>query len=235
MDLLKQESSEVANEANMRLAVVGEQYQIESSVAQSRNGVAIFVVPTIPTPMFIDPEAVIWDQVFKLKQGFENAIPTGLIPEEKANNPQQLSTVLARVLSVNAMLNAEIKVIVMHVEAERLKADNKMGFVDKKQVVKLQNEFSDHLFFKEISKADYEKYKDNICAATYCYFDRFTVQTVGIDATQINTPNIPHKWGVRHEEEVKNKVTMLNNLLINYELSPIDGQIQMSPMPGYKF
>jgi hypothetical protein len=218
MSALKEEAeSQIINESKLRLEVVGKQFEIENAVAQSKKGLAVFVVPTILTPMFIDPEAVTNENgLHTLKKGC--GIPDGLVPEEKAKDPLQLATVLARVLSFRAMLEQGIIMIVMLVEPERKKADKKMGFVDKEQVMELVNSYPDQLHFVTISKndyEDYEDYKDKVCAATYFFYEGHSLQIVGIDATQINAPGASLNWGIRPQE--MKKITPLEELLNKYD------------------
>lgn len=212
------EATSNKDETKNRIEVVGKQYEVEKLVAKSTKGAAVFVVPSILTPLFISPEAVIFDELFKLKPGYEKAIPEGLIPEEKLKDPAQLSTVLARVLAVVEMLNSGINIIVLHVDAERKKADKKMGFVDKKQVLELMNKYPKKLSFTTISDADYQRYKDKVCAATYCYNDGTGSHTVGIDATQINSATTSQNWGIRTAQEAKDKLAQLDLLLSEYHL-----------------
>lgn len=203
-----------------RIEVVGEQHKIEKQVASAKKGAAVFVVPSLLTPLFISPDAVLFDGIHKLKEGSEQAIPDGLIPEEKMKDPKQLDTVLARVLTVMAMLKAGVNVVVLHVDEERKKADKKMGFVNKKRILELTEQFAKNLLLVPIADADYQNYKDKVCAATY-YFDADKTYSIGIDATQINSAVTSQNWGVRTEAVAIAKIDNLNELLKRNNLASL--------------
>jgi hypothetical protein len=93
-----------------RTDVVNRQYSIEIKMAKhAEKGAAVFFVPSLLTPMFVNRKHVeknAASQLFQLKQGPEadKTIPDGLIPQNKLDDPQQLSTVLQRVISINELL-----------------------------------------------------------------------------------------------------------------------------------
>lgn len=215
-------------ESENRIKVVGEQCEIEHAVANSKIGKAVFFVPTLLTPMYIPLEAVEIDreaQLYRLKPDYP--IPDGLIPQEKLENPEQLNTVLERVLSVNGMLEKGSDIIILYVNRERKKVDGKEGFVDDSNIKALEKEYSNSLKLVAISETQYETYKESgVCAATYYYDSRQdTEQSIplikGVNATQIREPNTPNPWNILEGEAVKPSVDSLNKLLDELGLPPL--------------
>ena len=208
------------NDTQLRIVVVGEQRLIEESLTM---GSAIFVVQDMLTPLFISEEHVSLDPadgLYKLKNDDKALIPDGLIPEAKLNDPKQLSTVLGRVLSMPAMLKSGVEVTVVHVNLDRPKADNKLGFVDATNIAKLKEKYR-NFHFQIIPQATYDHYKTKVCAATYCDEQSGEKVFTGIDASQINSTKSHHDWGVKPDEEVEDKVSSLNQLLNEFSLEPI--------------
>lgn len=207
-------------DTQLRIAVVGEQRSIEESLIK---GSAIFVVQDMLTPLFISDEHV-WldaaDGLYKLKNDDKGFIPNGLIPEEKLNDPKQLSTVLGRVLSMCAMLKNGVEITVIHVNMDRPKADKKGGFVDATNISSLKKAHS-NLHFQIVPQATYDDYKTKVCAATYCDEQSGEKVFTGIDASQINSTKSQHDWGKKVNEQVENKISSLNDLLNDVGLQPI--------------
>ena|SRR3990167_8810690 len=220
-----------------RLDVLNAQHGIELQVAQSTDALAVFFVPVLPTPLYIDPEAIIQnpDGLFVLKPGFENAIPDGLIPAEKQSDPLQLSTVLARVISMHQMLANGVKMMVLYVNPQRPKADHKAGFVDDAQIKSVIARTQ--LKLVSISDEIYTANKTQICAATYCFFDDAREQhIIGIDAPQIQSRDSASECRVLQGDAIREKTDCLNQLFAQREVQlAIDTHYPSVVIPGTLF
>jgi hypothetical protein len=208
--------SRIIDESKLRVVVVSKQKELEDKL---ESGVAVFVVPTLLTPMHIDPQYVYLDEkdnLYKLTTANNSPIPDGLISEEKLRDPKQLSTVLGRVLSVHEMLKRGIEITIICAHSERAKADNKEGFVDRKQIDTLQERYAKNLHIKFIDKHLFEQYSQQVCAATY--YDEKNATFSGIDASQINVTEKHHEWGAHDDQKMKEKVMALQKLLQTCDL-----------------
>lgn len=157
--------------------------------------------------MFVNPiYVVLEDGLYKLNVDAKEAIPDGLMPEAKLQDPQQLSTVLGRVLSVRAMLDRGVDVTILH--------------VDPTEITSLKIKYK-NLHLQAIGKQLYDQYKNLVCAATYRDEQSDEVTYTGIDASQINATAAHHDWGVKADQAVIDKIRYLDYQLIDCHLEPI--------------
>lgn len=217
------EKTKIADDAKLRVEVVSEQRNVEEKLT---SGKAIFAVPSLLTPMYINPKHVIYDEkdsLYKLVENDLTLIPVGLIPEAKMRDPAQLSTVLGRVISVRKMLERAIEMTILYTQKDRPKADNKEGFVDSTEINLLVQQFKNcHLV--PIDAKLYDEYKTKVCAATYFYDDNGVDTYVGIDANQINSTTANHDWGVKRDQAMVEKFEALNELLVECNLEPMSNR-----------
>lgn len=181
------------DESEARKDIVGTQREIEIDVALSRAdgklGAAIFFVPTMLTPLYINPDDVFQDSdgLFKLKEG--KRLPEGLIPPEKAADPAQLSTVLGRVLSMRDMLEEGLPITVFLVNRGRPRVDNKAENVVWAEGSLIER-YKERLKIVDITKEEYEQNKDSIAAASYLWWDqKGKMREAVFFASQINVPD----------------------------------------------
>lgn len=192
-----------ANEKN-RLIVIERQRCIENDM--KRGDEAVFFVPSMLTPLFINPDDIEFDpqdNLFKLKPG--KTLPKGLIPADKASNPAELSAVLGRAVSIQKMLKSGVKITVLIEKQDRSQVGNATENVDDTQIKLIQEKYPNFRVYV-LPEGVYEENKNGICAATYFKENRI----VGIRASQIHKPNMPTT------EVVENPNTApLNELLTN--------------------
>lgn len=203
-----------------RIPVVEAQRLIEVSLT---TGSAIFVVKDMLTPLFISHEHVYLDEkdnLFKMKNDEKTFIPAGLIPEEKLNDPKQLSTVLGRVLSMRAMLESGVEITVIHMNRDRPKVGNNNEFVDSTNIVKLKEQYK-NLHFCIIPQETYDDYQTKVCTATYCDEQSGVKVFKGIEANKIHSITNQHEWGVKDDNQVAGKISSLNELLEDCGMTPI--------------
>ncbi|MDD3029101.1 MAG: hypothetical protein PHS57_02300 [Alphaproteobacteria bacterium] len=184
------------NEPQKRIEIVGSQYEIEGDVARADKGTAnaTFFLPTMATPFFFNPDDIYQDQgdgLFKLKEGAK--VPDGLMPLEKANDPAQLSTVLARVLSVQAMFDAGVSITIVAVNAGRPRVDDPTTNVlpaDGSLLERYSGQFKTLL----IAEKGYDRIKDSVGAANYEWLSKGTRQFAAFFASQICVPDSEVKF-----------------------------------------
>ncbi len=184
------------DEPQKRIDVVGSQYELECKVAKAdigedtgeRLAVAIFIVPSMATPFYLNPDDVYQDEadgLFKLQKGAE--VPVGLIPADKLEKPAQLSTVLARVLSVRDMLDADVQVDIITLEKDRPRVDG-CGTVEAVEG-SLMERYEGKFRLFEVGQCFFNSVKNFVGAANYHYMKDGEFKTAAIFASQINRPN----------------------------------------------
>ncbi len=181
----------MSTEAQARISVVGSQRDIEAEVlAAWREGAtaaAIFLVPTPLTPFYIDPSHVRYDEtdnLYKLVAGAD--LPKGLMPKAKAEDPQQLSTVLGRALTASALVIEGVPVTVFVVKTERPQVENESENVIP-DAGSVMGKFRKWINIVPISAQDYNEIKDLLPAACYQCGNGEQGQAV-VFATQVNDP-----------------------------------------------
>ncbi len=220
---LSPEKAKISDEAQLRVAVVSEQREIEEKL---KSGKAVFVVPSLLTPMFINSKYVRYDEsdsLFKLNTDDMSVIPDGLIPEAKMKDPAQLSTVLGRVLSVRGMLDRGIEVTILYHQVDRPKASNSAEHVDSHEIETMKKQYQ-NLHLKVIEQKRYEDFKTRVCAATFWHDEDGVDNYIGIDASQVNTQTAHHDWGVKRDLGMIDKIEALNELLALCDYKPISTQ-----------
>jgi hypothetical protein len=190
-----------AQESPQRQSIVLGQRDIEASLVEKMNSTnetdisSFFFVPTPLTPLYINPDDIEMDAqgMYRLKQG--KYLPEGLIPDNKMNS---IHTVLARVLTVHAMLKAGIPVTIFCPSEQRAKADGLPGFVDDSQLNRAKRKYPRLLDIRIISQWTYEHNADVMPAA--CYFNG--KQFKAVYATQTNDQRSSNlSWGIDDQDD----------------------------------
>lgn len=177
-------------EPEKRIEIVNKQHAIEMKLESDRTANVVFFLELLPTPMSISPDAVYFNsekQLYEIKEDpkYKNAIPKGLIPEQKLNDPKQLSTVLARSLS---LWNLTGKVWVFYTKDR--------GIEDHAQIEAFKQAHTEFIL-KIISTETYKSFKDKETpAATYVSEENAEWVWQCIQATQIIKPNEPNPWRI---------------------------------------
>ncbi len=209
------------DEPQSRKKIVGKQHEFELHLVLDTNGRAVFFVPSPLTPLYINPEAVQFNEqssLYELKPDHKDAIPEGLIPEEKLKDPTQLSTVLGRVLSLWEL--RENSVIIFYFK-DRIYDEGRKK-VDDSQLKTFLNKRKNYKLI-EIAEDVYNEFKlKNLSEATYAYSDKNrALIRACIYAVQINTPNLPSNWKIVEGRDTQPIIKNVNELLIKYEEKPI--------------
>lgn len=209
-------NKQLDDEAQSRKKIVGEQREIEEQLAADKNGRAIFFVKFPLTPLYISPDAVQFNEqskLYELKPNHPDAIPAGLIPEEKLKDPEQLSTVLGRVLTLKKL--EENPVIIFYVKHRENVDRTQFEVFCKKRP---------NFILQQIDEAkDYTPFIGKISEATYAYRDKSEASIRQcIFATQIIDPNRPSAWQRFEGKKTQEPIADLNKLLLAYDKNPID-------------
>lgn len=203
----------VGGEPELREKIVGRQREIEEQLARDAKGRAVFFVNFPLTPMYINPKAVEKDpksNLYKLKKGYEHAIPKGLIPDDKLKDPVQLSTVLGRVLS---LWELKLNPVVIFYVKDRIVDSTQFSFFKENHL-----NFDLQPIDEEI---DYKPFIGKISEATYAYAkDNQPIEQCTF-STQIIDPNRPSTWQILEGQETLVPITYLNDLLVKYGKEPI--------------
>lgn len=220
-----------ADDRVLRISTVNDQAKIEEDIiASSELATAVFCVPTPLTPLYIAKEEIFLDKtdgLYKIRNA--ELIPNGLIPEDKLNDPKQLSTVLRRVLTIHGMLEKGMKVVVLCKALDRPSLTDKQKMVVDSALKMAQAQYPDQLILRKI-----EKIPDNINAANYFLAS-------GQDTT-ISAGQMGHaiasgdNWGV-HPKSIDYRQAV-NAMLGQVGLEEVDALItqctsSQSHLPGY--
>ncbi len=203
-------------EDNRRIDVVDQQGQIEQNISAFGDAAAaIFVVPDLLTPLFINPRHVTQrNGLYCLTE--TGTIPQRLIPQAKLDDPAQLSTVLARTLTIERMLASGVRVIVFHIHAHRKQVGGQ-GDVDESEFQKLRQRYPT-LVLLPISQIDYKALQPKVCTATYCHYDATGLHVMGVNATQIHAAPALCHWGVKTLADESEACQTLNAFLASRNL-----------------
>ncbi|MEN9917382.1 MAG: hypothetical protein RLY40_1321 [Pseudomonadota bacterium] len=211
-----------------REKIVNEQYEIEIGMFESKKGASVFVTPSCVTPLYIAEEDLenIKEIMHYLTEHADNkdstdfeervtdlirVIPDGLIREDIIRNPALLNTVIERVESVSMLLKAGMPMVNLCVDRNRKKVNSKTEIVDDSNVKALEKKYT-NLQIVSISQEQYDHYKEQVCAASYCYSDTHILK--GVNATQVNAPkDKPNPWNILEGEAIKLPVAKLDELL----------------------
>lgn len=216
-------ASELRTESELRKKVVVKQSEFEQLLTNSVDGRAVFLTPSILTPLFISIDAIRQNpntKLLELKPGYENSIPAGLIPNEKLADPVQLDTVLRRVKTLHELKH---NVEIFYVEDRKVDDSHLKIFL------------SEHPNFKltKITKADYDKFKAKdkyVPEANYTYHDESGQPVFQcVLATQINTPNFPSDWKVLEGEATKKAIEYLNEFLKHQNCEAFHPKTKINP------
>jgi len=213
------------NEPQKRIEIVGiVQRKVEFAVAKAKKAAAVFFVPTMLTPLYLNPDDVFLDNkdgLYKLKNfNPDDIVCVGedankkktyqlapgvastsmaaflgeLMPLEKAKDPAQLSTVLGRVISMHEMLEAGVPVAILTTNMGRPKLNNPDALVEVLPGSVLARH-DNRITRVVISDGLYKLLKDKIAAATYKLLNENGAErTVNIFASQINAANSTTKF-----------------------------------------
>jgi|GEM_PF-4851286 hypothetical protein len=204
-----------SDEPQKRIEIVGSQYEIELEVAKALRAAVVFFVPTMLTPLFFNPDDIYFDEkdkLFKLGDGVE--VPTGLMPPEKANDPAQLSTVLARVKPMWKMMKKiNIFITIVTANMERPQIGNKEA-----DVIPMRNALLKHKDWMNIIRIDQEWFNENkeqIPAASYVWLDNTgKVRLATIFASQICAPDSTAKFDKLFDNDAYLYIDNVNGLLM---------------------
>lgn len=202
------------DEPALRKKVVGEQREIEEEFAHDGNGSAVFFVEFPLTPMYINPDVIEKDpksELYVLKPDCKDPIPKGLIPDDKLQNPEQLSTVLGRVLSLWKLKKQNVIIFYLKDREE----------VDTTQFERFKKEHP-NFDLQQIEEVEYKGFFEKIAAATYAYHDksRHLLERC-VFATQAIKPDKPSRWEVLKDLNAQEPIIELNKLLVKYKKDPI--------------
>ncbi|MGC1853960.1 MAG: hypothetical protein WA659_01080 [Candidatus Aquirickettsiella sp.] len=223
VNLSRDQDQLIKDEPESRVKIVGEQHEFEVKLALDTNGRAVFFVPSPLTPLYINPEAVQFNEqsnLYELKPDHRDAIPEGLIPEKKLKNPTQLSTVLARVLSLWEL--KQNPVIIFYVQ-DRTYDEGRKKVDDSHLKAYLNKDEHPYCKLVKITKAEYDAFKaKNLSEAIYSFHDKDgALIQVCIYATQINKPELTSNWLILTGQDAQPIIKNANELLVNHGEEPI--------------
>ena len=141
------------------------------------------------TPLCLNPDDIYRDDkdgLFKFIEG--KIVPDGLMPPAKAQDPAQLSTVLARTLSMQDMLKAGVTIIIAAVNSGRPRVDDGSTEVILPRGA-LIRKYRNVVALSEMDPDFYAENKEKIPAASYVWQIGEDGKTAAVFASQINDPN----------------------------------------------
>jgi hypothetical protein len=156
-----------------RVLIVGQQKEYEENLVKMSadacgNLAMMFVVPDMVTPAFVNPDDVEKSgDLWVLKEG--RSIPAGLVNDTVSTDPEQLSTVLGRAITLRDMLELGARIIIYSVNESR-PAKGKDGNVDNTNVKALFEKYAKQICWQQISREQYVSFAgggDRVPAATY--------------------------------------------------------------------
>ncbi len=215
------------DEPQKRIEVVGTQYDIEKTAAQADKAAMVFFVPTAKlTPLMINPDDVYQDKadgLFKLKTGAK--LPAGLMPAEKANDPAQLSTVLARVTSLDALRKKGVRLAIFAKSANREQVGNPGVEVDVSQNALLKK-YEKNTVIYILGESLYKVFEKNVASASYMWTIGGKTEMATVSATQINAPNVTNNFGIATGPAAAPQIKNVNALLQRHGGLTLDQVLQ---------